>query len=73
MHLRTAGELSKGTLLFVQCDPGFCIWPQSAGSRSQDHETFVDVPRGSLVVLLALIEIKLNLLHFLIPSSSIVP
>ena len=72
MHLRPARELSKGTLLFAQCDPGFCIWPESAGSRLQNYETFVDVLRGSFVVLLALIEIELKLLHFLIPPSSIV-
>ena len=28
MHLRPAREFSKGTLLFAQCDPGFCIWPE---------------------------------------------
>jgi hypothetical protein len=72
MHLRTARELSKGTLMFTQCDPGFCIWPESAGSRPQDHETFINVPRVSFAVLLALIEIEFNLLHFLIPPSSIV-
>ena len=72
MHLRTARELSKGTLLFAQCDPGFCIWPELAGSRLQNYETFVDVLRRSFVVLSALIEIELKLLHLLIPPSSIV-
>ena len=72
MHLRPTRELSKGNLLSAKCDPGFSIWSESAGSRSQDYETFVGVLRGSFVVLLAPIEIKLKHLHFLIPLSGIV-
>ena len=64
MHLRAAREFSKGTLLSAQCDPGFCIWPEPAGSRLQDYQAFVDVLCSSFVVLLALIEIEFNLCIF---------
>ena len=74
MCLRTARDLSKGTLLFAECLPGFRIRRQTICSRSQHSEALVDVLGHSLEVLLVLLEIqiKLKLLQFLIPPSSIV-
>jgi hypothetical protein len=51
MHLRAAREFSQGTLLSAQSDPGFCIWPESAGSCLQDYQAFVDVLCRCFVVL----------------------
>jgi hypothetical protein len=45
---------------------------QTVCSRSQHNEAVGDVLGDSLDVLLVLIEIKLKLLQFLIPPSSIV-
>ena len=54
--------------------PGFRIRRQTICSRSQHNEALVDVLGHSLEVLLILLEIKikLKLLQFLIPPSSIV-
>jgi hypothetical protein len=72
MYLRTARDLSKGTLLLAECAPCFRIRRQTVCSRSQHNEAVGDVLGDSLDVLLVLIEIKLKLLQFLIPPSSIV-
>ena len=73
MHLRAAREFSQGTFLSAQSDPGFCVWPESAGSGLQDYQAFVNVLCSGFVVLLALIKIDLKLLYFLMPPSGIVP
>jgi hypothetical protein len=69
MYLRTARDLSKGTLLLAECAPCFRIRRQTVCSRSQHNEAVGDVLGDSLDVLLVLIEIKLKLLQFLIPPS----
>ena len=51
MHLRADRTVANGNLLFAQCDPGFRIWRQPTGRRSQHGETLVDVFARGLEVL----------------------
>ena len=48
MYFRTARDLSKGTLLFAECLPGFRVRRQTICSGSQHSEALVDVLGHSL-------------------------
>jgi hypothetical protein len=72
MHLGTAREVSNGTLLFAQCDPGFRTGRKPIGRRPQHDEALIDVFTGGLDILLILLEIELKLLQFLTPARGIV-